>query len=213
MLITYLLKGILVGFLATAPMGPIGILVVQRTLRHNRLTGFYSGTGAAFSDIIYATLAGFGMALIMGIIRDHGLWFRLIGSVILLIVGVFIFLSHPERYSPRKLKKPRSPLKYIAGTFAVAFSNPYIIFWYLAVFSGFGIVLSVRELSQAVLILIGFLIGDILWWFVLTWLIDHSRRWFNVKIILWFNRIAGAGIIVFVIAFLIHTLLTSTVTF
>lgn len=207
MLFTLWLKGILMGLLATAPMGPVGILVVQRTLKYNRQTGFHSGAGAALSDVIYASLAGFGMAVIARIIHENELWFRLAGSAILLILGIFIFLSHPERYATPKIKKRKSSLKYLAGTFMVAFSNPFIVFWHLAVFSAFGVVLSIKQISAAIFILTGFLLGDILWWFLLTWFMDRFRSWFNIKILLWFNRIAGAGIIGFTLIFLIHTFL------
>ena len=204
MFFTYFLKGILIGILATLPLGPVGILIVQRTLNRDRLTGFYSGIGAALSDTFYASLAGFGMVLITGFLNKHEFWFHLGGAFVLLVLGVFIMLSHPERFAAQKIKKKKSPLKYIAGTFAIAFANPYIVFWHLAVFSGFGIVLSFDNLKEALATLFGFLSGDILWWFLLTALINLSRKWFNMKILLWFNRIAGTLIILFVIGFLVH---------
>ncbi len=207
MFFTFLLKGILVGILATAPLGPIGILVVQRTLSRDRLTGFYSGVGAAFSDTFYASLAGFGMVLITGFLNRHEFWFQLGGAFILLILGLFIMLSHPERFATKKIKQRESPAKYIAGTFMIAFANPYIVFWHLAVFSSFEIVLSIDKLSVAFLFLTGFMLGDLLWWFTLTALINLCKKWFSLKILLWFNRIAGAGIIVSVGVFLIHTLI------
>jgi len=204
MFLSFLVKGILIGILATMPLGPVGILIVQRTLNRDRLTGFYSGIGAALSDTIYASLAGFGIVLITGILNRNEFWFQLGGAFVLLILGIFIMLSHPERFAPKKIKKRKSPLKYIAGTFMIAFANPYIVFWHLAVFSGFEIVLSIDNLAEALAILIGFLLGDILWWFLLTALIDLTRRWFNLKVLLWFNRTAGALIILSVIVFLIH---------
>lgn len=207
MFISFWLKGILVGLAATMPLGPIGILVLQRTLSRSRPAGFYSGAGAAISDLIYASVTGFGMTLIIGIIRENELWFRIIGSVILLALGILIFFSHPERYELKKQKRRQSALKYIAGTFMLAFSNPYIIFWYLAVFSGFGITLSLNQFSAALFFLVGFLTGDIFWWFLLSWGANHFKSRFNIKILLWFNRIAGAGIIVVTLLFLFNTII------
>jgi len=204
MFLTFLLKGILIGILATMPMGPVGILIVQRTLNRDRLTGFYSGIGAAFSDTIYASLAGFGMVLITGFLNRNEFWFHLGGAFVLLILGIFIMFSHPERLAPKKIKKRKSPLKYIVGTFMIAFANPYIVFWHLAVFSSFETVLSIDKLSETLAILVGFLMGDILWWFSLTALINLTRRWFNMKILLWFNRVSGALIILSVIGFMVH---------
>lgn len=194
--------------LAAMPLGPVGILIVQRTLNRDRSTGFFSGIGAAFSDTFYASLAGFGMVLITGFLQQHELWFHIGGAFILLILGVFIMLSHPERFAVKKLKKKNSPAKNIVGTFLIAFANPYIVFWHIAVFSGFGIVLSIDNLKEALFVLFGFLVGDVLWWFLLTFLINLSRKWFSLKILLWFNRVAGALIILSVIGFLVHVLRT-----
>jgi threonine/homoserine/homoserine lactone efflux protein len=191
---------------AILPLGPLGVLVIQRTLNHNRKTGFYSALGIALSDTIYAALTGFGMALILGIIRQHELWFKLAGAIILIILGIVIFLSHPERQSAKKLKKTARPVQYLGGTFMVAISNPYIIFWQLAIFSGFGIALTVQKPIMAIFILLGFFTGELIWWFFVTWLMDRLRNRFSVKFLLWFNRLAGAGIVVFVMVFLIHTI-------
>ena len=206
MLFSSWVTGIIIGILATAPLGPVSILVLQRTLNHNRWTGFYSGIGIALSDTLYASLAGFGMVLVIGIIRQNELWFRLGGAAILLILGIFIFMSHPEHYRVKRMKKRISPLKHIASTFAIAISNPYIIFYLLAIFSGFGIALSIEKPYMAFFILLGFLIGDIFWWFSITWIMDRFRKKFSMKFLLWFNRLAGAGIVTFVLVFLVQTI-------
>lgn len=201
------LRGIVIGVLVTIPIGPVGILIIQRTLNRNRLTGLYSGTGAALSDFVYAVIAGFGMNLITDIIRNNQVWFHVVGSLIVFTLGVFIFLSHPERYAIKKQKKRKSRLSYVLGTFMIAFSNPYLIFGYIALFSGFNVNLSLERISISLVFLAGFLLGGLLWWFLLTWVIDHFRNWFNIKILLWFNRIAGAGIVLFSLLFLVHSIM------
>jgi len=206
MLFDYWIKGIILGILATAPLGPVSIMVIQRTLNHNRRVGFYSGVGIALSDTLYASLAGFGMVLVIGIIRQNELWFRLGGSVVLLALGVIIFLSHPERIRVRKLKVRTKPMKYLAGTFAIAITNPHVIFYILAIFSGFGIALTIEQPYMAFFLLLGFFTGDILWWFTITWLMDRYRNKFSLKFLVWFNRLAGAGIVAFVLVFLTITI-------
>lgn len=206
MFLQYWAIGILIGILAILPLGPLGILVIQRTLNHNRKTGFYSAIGVVLSDTIYASLTGFGMALILGIIRQHELWFKLAGAVILIVLGIVIFLSHPERQSAKRLNNTGSPAKYLGSTFMVALSNPYIMFWHLAIFSGFGIALTIQKPIMAGFILFGFITGEMLWWFFVTWIMDKLRNRFSIKFLLWFNRLAGAGIVVFVIVFLAHTI-------
>ncbi len=206
MFLHYWAIGILIGILAILPLGPLGIVVIQRTLIHNRKTGFYSALGIVLSDTIYASLTGFGMALILGIIRQHELWFKLAGALILIVLGIVIFLSHPERQTAKKLLKTSTPAKYLGGTFMVAISNPYVMFWLLAIFSGFGIALSINKPIMAFFILLGFFTGEVLWWIFVTWLMDRLRNRFSLKFLLWFNRLAGAGIVIFMIIFLVHTI-------
>lgn len=206
MLISYWLKGIMIGILATAPIGPISILVIQRTLNNNRRIGFYSGAGVALSDTLYAALTGFGMVLVLSLMQNYELWFRIGGAIVLFSLGIIIFLSHPERIQVKPLEKPTLPFKHLATTFAIAITNPYVMFYFLAIFSGFGVALTVKEPLMAVFVLLGFIIGDLLWWFGLTWLIDRFRKRFSLKFLRWYNRLAGAGIILFVLVFLIRTI-------
>ncbi|MFV0590933.1 MAG: LysE family translocator [Draconibacterium sp.] len=208
MLLRFWFEGIIIGVLASAPLGPIGILVIQRTLNHGRTTGFYSGLGAALSDTIYAAIAGFGMALIINIIHQHELWVKLVGAVILILLGIFIFFSHPERQSVQKLNRKVNPMKHMAGTFAVGISNPHIMFLHVAMFSGFGIVFSHKNPGEAFFVLLGVIMGCTIWWFGLTWLIDLFRNRFTTKILLWFNRIAGVAIILFVIIYMIKSFMS-----
>jgi len=206
MLLKFWLEGIIIGVLASAPLGPIGILVIQRTLNHGRTTGFYSGLGAALSDLVYAAFAGFGMALIVGIIKQHEVWVKLVGAIILFLLGIFIFFSHPERQAVKKLNQRINPFKHIAGTFAIGISNPHIMLFHVAMFSGFGIVFSHKNLDEVFFVLLGVTMGCLLWWFSLSWLIDLFRARFSVKILLWFNRIAGVAIILFVIIYMLKSL-------
>lgn len=206
MLLKFWLEGIIIGVLASAPLGPIGILVIQRTLNHGRTTGFYSGLGAALSDVVYAAFAGFGMALIIGIIKQHEIWVKLVGAIILVLLGIFIFFSHPERQAVKKLNQRVNPFKHIAGTFAIGISNPHIMLFHVAMFSGFGIVFSHKNLDEVFFVLFGVTMGCLLWWFSLSWLIDLFRARFSVKILLWFNRIAGVAIVLFVLIYMIKSL-------
>lgn len=207
MFFKFWLEGILIGLLATAPLGPIGIMVIQRTLNHGRKRGFFSGLGATLSDTLYASFTGFGMALIIGFIREHELLVKVAGSAILVVLGVIIFLSHPERQTMKKAKRNLPPLAYLASSFAVAVSNPYVVFLHVAIFSGFGIVLSIDKPYEAVFVLSGFITGGVAWWFTLTGVINRFRERFSVKLLLWFNRIAGTVIVLFVIGYAIYFLI------
>lgn len=194
-------EGILIGMLVAAPLGPVAIMVIQRTLNHGRRRGFYSGVGITLSDTLYATFTGFGMALLIGFIRQHEMLVTMAGSVVLFILGVLIFFSHPERQTIKKAKRNLPPFAYLASSFVVAVSNPSIVFLHVAIFSGFGVVLTIDKPYEAFFVLSGFIFGGIAWWFLLTWTINRFRKRFSLKLLLWFNRIAGAAIVLAVIAY------------
>jgi len=195
----FFLEGLLIGLLASLPVGPVSILVIQRTVNRSRLSGFFTGIGAAFSDTLYASVAGFSMVLVIGFIRENELLVRILGSLVLIVMGLLISFSHPERYAKKnQLSKP-GYLRSLIGTFLITLTNPAIIFLHLAIFSGFGIALTIEEPYQAFFVLMGFLIGAFIWWFTLTGIISLFRKRFNMKICLWFNRIAGSTIVLLVI--------------
>jgi threonine/homoserine/homoserine lactone efflux protein len=195
----YFLEGLLIGMLASMPLGPVSILIIQRTVNRNRLTGFFSGAGAAFSDTIYATIAGFSMVLVIGFIRENEMIVRILGSMVLIVMGLIISFSHPERYEQKNTFNKPGYFRSLFSTFLITLTNPAIIFLHLAIFSGFGVALTIEEPYQAFFILLGFLIGAFIWWFTLTGIISLFRKRFSMKICLWFNRIAGSTIVLLVI--------------
>ncbi|WP_347841376.1 LysE family transporter [uncultured Draconibacterium sp.] len=202
MLILDFLKGILIGFLASAPLGAVGIFIIQRTINRGRSVGFLSGLGAALSDSIYAGISGLSVALVLPVVREYELALRIFGSVLLIALGLFVFLSHPERYAGANPELTNAPAKNIFHTFLIAASNPLIMFLHLGLFSAFGVVLQFGKLTEAMLFLLGFFGGAATWWFVLTWLINLFRHRFSLKICLVFNRLAGTAIIAFVLILL-----------
>ena len=195
----FFFEGLLVGLLASMPVGPVSILIIQRTVNRNRWSGFFSGIGAAFSDTLYATIAGFSMVLVISFIRENEMVVRILGSLVLLILGLLIAFSHPEKYAEKNKSGKPGYLRSMAGTFLITLTNPAIIFLHLAVFSGFGIALSIEKPYQAFFVLFGFLMGALTWWFTLSGIISLFRKKFSLKICLWFNRIAGSTIILLVI--------------
>ena len=101
-----IIKGLLIGIVASAPMGPVGILCIQRTLNKGRWFGFVTGIGAAFSDIIYAMITGLGMSFVVDFIEDktNMFYLQLIGSVMMFIFGIYTYRSNPT-----KSIRPTSP--------------------------------------------------------------------------------------------------------
>lgn len=202
-----IIKGLLIGIVASAPMGPVGVLCIQRTLNKGRWFGFVTGIGAAFSDIIYALITGFGMSFVVDFIedKDNMFYLQLIGSIMLFIFGLYTFRSNPTKsIRPTSPKKGTLVHNMVTGFF-VTFSNPLIIFLFVALFARFTFVVPDHLFQQS----IGYLsiaLGALLWWFVLTYFIDKVRSKFNVKGIWILNRIIGSAVIIAAIIGIIITL-------
>jgi threonine/homoserine/homoserine lactone efflux protein len=196
----------LIGMVASAPMGPVGILCVQRTLNKGRRYGFVTGIGAAFSDIIYAGITGFGMAFVMDFVNNdqNKFYLQIIGSVLLLAFGVYTYRSDPTR-NMRQSGMQRGTIWYNMWTaFLVTFSNPLIIFLFMALFAQFAFVIPDHPFEMV----IGFASivgGALLWWYGLSWLVDKVRTIFDAQGIRIINRIIGAVVIIFSIVSLFGT--------
>ncbi|MBQ9163262.1 MAG: LysE family transporter [Bacteroidaceae bacterium] len=201
-----IIKGMIIGVVVSAPMGPVGILCVQRTLNKDRWCGFVTGLGAALSDIIYALMTGFGMSFIMDTIESPtvAFWIKVVGSVLLFLFGLFTFKSNPiERVKPVSHNKGTLFHNFISG-FLVTISNPLIIFLFIAMYGQMTFILPDSPLLQ----IIGYLfviVGAVGWWFLLTWLIDKVRNKFNVRGIWLINRIIGSVVMLVSVLILLHT--------
>ena len=201
-----IIKGMIIGVVVSAPMGPVGILCVQRTLNKDRWCGFVTGLGAALSDIIYALMTGFGMSFIMDTIESPtvAFWIKVVGSVLLFLFGLLTFKSNPiERVKPVSHNKGTLFHNFISG-FLVTISNPLIIFLFIAMYGQMTFILPDSPLLQ----IIGYLfviVGAVGWWFLLTWLIDKVRNKFNVRGIWLINRIIGSVVMLVSVLILLHT--------
>ena len=191
-------NGMLIGMIASAPMGPVGILCVQRTLNKGRWYGFVTGIGAAVSDIIYAGATGLGMAFVMDFIdnEQNKFYLQIFGSILLLCFGVYTWRSDPTR-NMHKSGQQRGSMWYNTWTaFLVTFSNPLIVFLFMALFAQFAFVIPDRPFEMFV----GFLSimgGAMLWWYGLTWMVDKVRAIFDENGIRIINQVIGAVVIIF----------------
>ena len=190
------LKGMIIGIVASAPMGPVGVLCVQRTLNKGRWYGFATGVGAAISDLIYAAIAGFGMSFVVDIIENPiiAYWIKVAGSILLFIFGVWTFRSNPAQQI-RPVSKNKSNLvhNFITG-FLVTLSNPLILFLFVAMFGQFTFV--VNNFVPQIVGYVFIVVGALLWWFGLTWLINKVRNRFHVRGIWIINRVIGVIVMV-----------------
>lgn len=191
-----MLSGITIGALISAPMGPIGVLCIQRTLNKGRWAGFFTGVGAAFSDLIYCLLTGLGMSFVIDFIETNQNVLQIIGSVVLVAFGIYLIKKNPAgNLKTPDDKRNTYPQDVITG-FLFTFSNPLILFLIIGLFARFNFLSPEMEAYHY---LIGFLfifIGAILWWFIITFFVNAVREHFNLRSMWLVNRIIGFVILI-----------------
>lgn len=205
-IVDIIIKGMLIGIIASAPMGPVGILCIQRTLNKGRWYGFVTGVGAACSDIIYALITGLGMSFVMDFITEptNKFWLQIVGSVVLMLFGLYCFRSKPAPDIQKRGKGQGTYWHNALTAFLLTFSNPLIIFLFIAAYAQFAFTLPNDPVETA----IGYLSifgGALLWWFCLTKLVDKVRAKFEVSGIRILNRIIGSLVILFSLVVLVCT--------
>lgn len=206
-ILDFVFKGILIGIMASAPMGPVGVLCIQRTLNKGRWYGFITGIGACVSDFIYALFTGLGMSFMMNFVGNERNRFllQISGSVVLLLFGVYCYRSNPTRNIHKSKKTQKGTLVHNGVTaFLVTLSNPLIIFLFIFLFAQFAFVVPNRPIEMTVgyASIVG---GALLWWFGLSWLIDKVRGKFDDTGILIINRVVGCIVIIFSVIMLLGT--------
>jgi threonine/homoserine/homoserine lactone efflux protein len=202
--ITYLLKGLLIGFSIAAPVGPIGILCIKRTLSSGRLMGLVSGLGAASADALYGCVAAFGLTFIANFLINQQLWLRLVGGLFLCYLGIKTFISNPstEAVQPQQL----TVLGAYGSTFFLTLTNPVTILSFAAIFAGLGLVEGGINYASAAAIVLGVFLGSAVWWFFLSGITSLFRERVSVNGLRWVNRISGLIILGFGITALITVL-------
>ncbi|MBR3434174.1 MAG: LysE family transporter [Bacteroidaceae bacterium] len=190
--IDLMLRGLMIGIIASAPMGPIGILVVQRTLKKGRWYGFATGVGAALSDIVYAIITGLGMSLVFDFIEKPStmLYLRLIGSIMLFLFGLWMFKSKPAEPHAPSGKLGSYTHNGLTG-FLLTLSNPLIVFLFVALYARLNFVVP-NHLWEQTLGYAAILAGSLLWWACLTSALRTMKDRLSMSTISFFNRLLGA---------------------
>lgn len=207
-ILDFIFKGIVIGIAASAPMGPVGILCVQRTLNKGRWYGFITGVGAAISDIVYALITGLGMSFVMNFVNQPQTKFylQLFGGGVLLLFGIYCYRSNPMKKAHLTNNRQKGSLFHNGLTaFLVTFANPLIVFLFVALFAQFAFVVPHRPVEMTVAYL-SLIFGALLWWFGLTWLVDRIRTKFDVNGIVIINKVIGSAVIIFSLLALFGTI-------
>lgn len=196
-----MLKGFMVGICASAPVGPIAILVVQKSLSKGHKAGFVSGLGASVVDTLYAFIAIFALAFAQKFIDQHQTIILLAGGIVLTMVGISMAFSNPFR-KMKKDGKSRVSTKDFGQAVAMGLSNPMAIFVMFALFAFFGLTNDSPQTWSVAPILISVSLGSVSYWFSISWLLSRFAKNFRMRTILWVSRITGAIIVIIGIALL-----------
>jgi len=200
----FFLRGLLIGFSIAAPVGPIGVLCIRRTLADGRLAGLASGLGAATADAFYGSLAGFGLTLVANFLVSQQTWLRLVGGLFLLFLGVKTFLSQPAADSGGPAgAKPRGLWGAYLSTLLLTLTNPLTILSFAAIFAGLGLVETGGNPLSAGLLVLGVFSGSAAWWLLLSGGVSLLRGRVTPLVLQWINRLAGAVIAIFGIVALV----------
>jgi len=194
------LRSLVIGFSIAAPVGPIGILCIRRSLIEGRLVGLITGLGAASADGVYGCIAGLGITLVSGFLIAQANWIRLAGGLFLAYLGIIALLSRPAEQS--EAVRRVSLLKAYTSTFFLTLSNPIPILSFAAIFTGLGAGLSGGDFSSVAAVVLGIFTGSAGWWLLLSSAVSLARARITPEILLWVNRISGLAILAFAIIIL-----------
>jgi threonine/homoserine/homoserine lactone efflux protein len=185
----FFLKGFLIGFSIAAPVGPIGVLCIRRTLAYGRRSGLASGLGAATADALYGSVAAFGLTFISHFLIQQQFWFRLVGGVFLLYLGVRTLLSRPDGDPP--LTRRSDLTGDFLSTVFLTLTNPLTILSFAAIFAGLGLGATGGTYIDAGVMVLGVLLGSGLWWWILSFGVGAFRDRFSLRGLRWVNRTSG----------------------
>jgi threonine/homoserine/homoserine lactone efflux protein len=191
----FLIKGVIIGFSIAAPVGPIGVLCIRRTLAEGRLSGFLSGIGAATADATYGMIAGFGLTSISNFLIGQQIWLRLIGGLFLCYLGFKTFKTKPsdETISSNK----HGQIGNYFSTFLLTITNPLTIISFAAVFAGLGIGKIQNNYFSSLVMVIGVFFGSGLWWLTLSTVVNVLGKRFDIKGLIWVNKVSGIIVFIF----------------
>ncbi len=197
-LLEIIVKGVVIGIVASAPMGPVGVLCIQRTLNKGRAYGLVTGIGAALSDILYALLTGYSLNLLYDVISNPTTtyWMQLLGAIIMFIFGIHTFRSNPVQNTRNVSRNKSSLLRNGITGFFITLSNPMIILLFLALFTPFNFVIPEMSLLYQCLGYLSIFGGALLWWFFITYVVNKLRARFDVRGIWIINRVIGGAVMV-----------------
>jgi threonine/homoserine/homoserine lactone efflux protein len=186
-----LLRGALAGLAISAPVGPVNVLCISRTIAKGRAAGLISGLGAACADTIYGAIAGFSISFIISWLIKELFWLRLVGGALLIAIGIVYWFKKPR--SLKDSAGEESAHSEFVTTFLLTLTNPTTVLSFLAVLATLRLG-ERRPAPLSLFLVLGIFGGAVLWWTILALVSGHFRDRFNDRAVVWMNRIAAMAI-------------------
>jgi threonine/homoserine/homoserine lactone efflux protein len=191
----FLWRGLILGFSIAAPVGPIGVLCIRRTLTDGPRSGLATGLGAAAADGIYGAIAAFGLSWLTAVLVGQQRWIRLIGGLFLLVLGLRTVFARPAATSAETTGTGLTGA--FGSTFVLTLTNPMTILSFVAVFAGLGLGAGATGPVAAGLLVAGVVAGSAAWWLLLSGAVGALRGRFDQHGLRWVNRVSGVVIAAF----------------
>lgn len=201
-------QGIVLGFSIAAPVGPIGVLCIRRTLSNGRASGFVSGLGAATADAFYGSIAAFGVTLISDVLVGQKMWLSLIGGTFLCYLGIRTFFAKTAENAASA--RGEGLVGAYGSTLFLTLTNPLTILFFAALFAGVGIAAGKGNYLSALSLVAGVFTGSASWWLILSGGVSLLRSRFNLRALSWVNRISGVIITGFGVIALVSLVINTT---
>lgn len=192
-----IIKGVLIGLCISVPLGPIGMLTIQRTLNRGKKYGIATGLGATTSDLIYTVITLFFLSFVLDFIEDHRFVIELVGSIVVASFGWYIFQSNPSTQPKPNETNQHSIVRDFVTSFGLTISNPLLLFVLIALFARFQFIGTKTTLFVSICGILSILGGALLWWNLLTVLVSKFKNKLNMRELKLINQITG--IIIFLI--------------
>lgn len=203
-LLYILFSGFFIGVFISAPMGPIGMLVIQRTLNKGRTSALCTGVGAALSDIIYCLLTGMGLSFITDFITANQNILQVIGSFVLIVYGIYLFRANPSRSLKPHTVTDNTYWRDFGTGFLFTFSNPLILFFIIGLFARFNFMDTSYQIYHYMVGYLCIVAGALGWWLMITYFVNKVRAHFNVRSMWLINRIIASILLIMAFVGFIH---------